>query len=54
MSVTYGMNSAFKDDPYIKMGEETIKIGSKVGNVSVYMVDILPFCACSDPSSGSS
>lgn len=46
MSVTYGMDSALKDDPYLAMGEESLNVASRAGAVGVYLVDVLPLRAC--------
>lgn len=43
MSITYGMDSQLKDDPYIQLGEESLQIASKAGAQGVYLVDVLPF-----------
>ncbi|EJD37779.1 cytochrome P450 [Auricularia subglabra TFB-10046 SS5] len=43
MSITYGMDSQIKDDPYIQLGEESLQIASRAGAQGAYLVDVLPF-----------
>lgn len=42
MNITYGMKSTMHDDPYIRMGEEALLIGTRAGAVGVWLVDVLP------------
>ncbi|EJD37774.1 cytochrome P450 [Auricularia subglabra TFB-10046 SS5] len=43
MSITYGMDSQLKDDPYIQLGEESLAIASKASSQGAYLVDVMPF-----------
>ncbi|KZV91307.1 cytochrome P450 [Exidia glandulosa HHB12029] len=42
MSITYGMDSAPTNDPYIQMGEDALGIASRAGAAGAYLVDVLP------------